>query len=98
MFNVNNEDTRKDVNEVFLVSSLLILNYFKTFASFPNVDFEQVNIYWENDVTFYLLDICFNVSTGGRKDLRRSNAANSAIFLISHTQRDVTFASLQLLK
>ena len=49
-------------------------------------------------MTFYLLDICFNVPTGGRKDLKRRNAANSAIFLISHTQRDATLASLQLLK
>ena len=35
---------QKDVIEVVLVSSLLYLNYFKSFSSFPIVDFEQVNI------------------------------------------------------
>ena len=35
------------------------------------------------------------MSTGGRQYLTRSNAGNSVIFLISHTQRDVTLASLQ---
>ena len=89
---------QKDVIEVVLVSSLLTLNYFKSFPSFPIVDFEQVNICWENYLTFYSFDICFHVSTGRRQDLKRSNAGNSVIFLISHTQWDVTFASLRLLK
>ena len=60
---------QKDVIEVVLVSSLLTLNYFKSFPSFPIVDFEQVNICWENCLIFYMCDICFNVSTGGRQDL-----------------------------
>ena len=79
------------------MSSLLTFNYFKSFLSFPIVDFEQVNICWENYLTFYSCDICFNVPTGGRLDLTRSSAGNSVIFLISHTQWDVIFASLQLL-
>ena len=45
-----------------------------------------------------MCDICFNVSIGGRQNLTRSNARNSVVFLISHTQCDVTFASLQLLR
>ena len=36
------------------MSSLLTLNYFTTFPSFPIVDFEQVNICWENYLTFYM--------------------------------------------
>ena len=88
---------QKDVIEVVLVSSLLTLNYF-TFPSFSIADFEQVNICWENYLTFYLFDICFNVSTGGRQDLTRSNAENSVIFLTSHTQWGVTFASFWLLQ
>ena len=78
---------QKDVTEVVLVS----------FPSFPIVDFEQINICWEDYLTFYSFDICFNVAAAGRQDLTRSNAGNSVIF-ISHTQWDVTFASLQLLK
>ena len=89
---------QKDVIEVVLVSSLLTLNYFKSFPSFPIVDFEQVNICWENYLTFYSFDICFNVSTGRRNDITRSKTGNSVIFLISHTQWDVTCASLPLLK
>ena len=54
---------QKDVIEVVLVSSLLTLNYFKSFSSFPIVDFEQVNIWWENYLTFYSFDISFNVPT-----------------------------------
>ena len=54
---------QKDVIEVVLVSSLLTLNYFKSFSSFPIVDFEQINIWWENYLTFYSFDISFNVST-----------------------------------
>ena len=77
--------------------SLLTFNYFKSFLSFPIVDFEQVNICWKNYLTFYSCNICFNVPTGGRLDLTRSNAGNSVIFLISHTQWDVIYASLQLL-
>ena len=67
-------------------------------VTFANVDFEQVNICWENYLTFYMCDICFNVSIGERQNLTRSNARNSVVFLISHTQCDVTFASLQLLR
>ena len=67
------------------MSSLLILNYFKSSSSFPIVDFEQVNICRENYLTFYSFDICFNVSTGGRQDLTRNSAGNSVIFLISNT-------------
>ena len=67
------------------MASLLTLNYFKSFPSFSIVDFEQVNICSKKYVTFYLFDICFNVSTGGRHDLARSNAGNSVIFLISRT-------------
>ena len=59
------------------MSSLLILNYFTPFPNFPIVDFEQVNICWENYIIFYLFDICFNASTGGRQDLARGNAENS---------------------
>ena len=80
------------------MSSLSTLIYFKSFPSFPIVDFEQVNICSENYLTFYSLDICFNVSTGGKQDLTRSNAGNSVVFLILHTHSDVTFASFQLLK
>ena len=69
-----------------MVSSLLTLNYFTPFLSFPIADFEQVNICWENYLTFYLFDICVNVSTGGGQDLTRNYAGNFVIFLISHTQ------------
>ena len=65
--------------------SLLTLNCFTPFPSFPIVDFEQVNTCQENYPTFNSFDICFNVSTGGRQDFARSNAGNSVIFLISHT-------------
>ena len=65
--------------EVVLVSSLLTLNYFKSSPSFPIVDFELVNICWENYLTFYSFDICFNVPTGGRQDWTRSNGGNSII-------------------
>ena len=72
------------------MSSLLTLNYFTPFPSFPIVDVEQVNICWENYLTLskiiYSFDICFNVSTGGRQDLTKSNTGNSVIFLISRTQ------------
>ena len=34
----------------------------------------------------------------GKQDLTRSNAENFVIFLISHTQWDVTLANLLLLK
>ena len=72
---------QKDVIEVVLMYSLLTSNYFKYFPSFPVVDFEQTNICWENLLTFCSCDICFNVSTGGRLELTRSNAGNSVIFL-----------------
>ena len=42
-----------------MVSSLLTYNYFTPFPSSSVFDFEQVNICWENYLTFYLLDICF---------------------------------------
>ena len=67
------------------------------FPSFPITDFEQVSICWENYLTFHSFDICFNVSTE-RQDLTIIHAENSVFFLILHTQRDVTLASLQLLK
>ena len=86
------------VIEVVLVSPLSTLNYFKSSPSFSIVDFEQVNIFWENYLTFYSFDISFNVSTGGRQDLTKSNAGNSVIFLFSHTHWDGTFVSLRLLK
>ena len=67
------------------MSSLLTLNYFTPFPGFPIADFEQVNICWQNYQTLYSFDICFNVSTGGKQDLTKSDAGNSVIFLISHT-------------
>ena len=85
---------QKDVIEVVLVSLSLSLSYFTPFRSFPIVDFEQVNICWESYLTFYSFDICFNVSTGGGQDLTRGNIENSANFLISHTEWDVTLANL----
>ena len=93
MFKVNNKDrlpefkvNQKDVFEVVLMSSLFTLNYFRPFPSFPIVDFESVNICWENYLTFHSFDICFNVSIGGSQDLKRSNARNFFIFLFSHTE------------
>ena len=71
--------------ENVLVSSLLTLNYFAPFPSFSIVDFKQANVCWENYQTFYSFDICFNVSTGGRQDLTRSNVGNSNFFLILYT-------------
>ena len=68
------------------MSLLLTLNYFTPSPSFLIVDFEQVNICWENYLTFYSFEICFNVSTGRRQNLTRSNAGNSVIFPISHVQ------------
>ena len=64
------------------MSSLLTLNYFTPFPSFPIVDFEQVNVCWENYLTFYSFDICFNAYAGGGQNLTRNNAGNSVIFLI----------------
>ena len=105
MFKVTNEDTRKTSLRSFWCLHYYLwtyivdyLNYFKSFPSFPIVHFEQLNICWENYLTFNSFDICFNVSTGWRQDLTRSNAANSVFFVISHTQWDLTFASLRLLK
>ena len=93
MFKANNKDRlpefkvyQKDVIEVVLVSSLFPLNYFRLFPSFPIVDFETVNICWENYLTLHSFDICFTVSTGGRQDLKRNNARNFVIFLISYTE------------
>ena len=74
---------------------LLTLNNFRSSLSLPIVVFEQVNICWENYLTFYSFDISFNVSTGGRQDLTRSNARNSVMFLISCNQWNVTFTSLR---
>ena len=65
---------------VVLVSSLLTLNYFTPFPSFPIVYFEQVNIYWKNYLPSCSSDICLNVSTVGMQNLRRSNAGNSVFF------------------
>ena len=72
LLNVKNRNTRKrpdiysqltinihsqeDVMEVDLVFSLLTLNFFTPFPSFLVIDFEQVNICWENYLTFYLFD------------------------------------------
>ena len=64
---------------------LLTLNYFTPVTSFPIVDIKQVNVCWENYLTFYSLDICFNVSTKRRHDLTRSNVGNSVIVLVSQT-------------
>ena len=89
---------QKDVIKVVLVFSLLTLNYFKSSPSFPIVASGQVNICWEIYLTFCSFDISSNVSTGGRQDLTGSNSGNSVIFLICHTQWDVTFASFRLLK
>ena len=74
---------------------IITLSYFTLFPSFPIVDFQQVNICWENYLTFYSFDICFNVPTGGRQVLTRSNAGNFVNFLIWHTHLDVTLASLR---
>ena len=82
-------------------SGVFIISYFKTFPKFSIVDFEQVNICWENFLTFYSSDTSFNVSTWGRQDLTMQGLAMQGIpviFLIFHTQWDVTFASLRLLK
>ena len=110
LFKVNNRNTRKwpDICSKLTTEiperrhwgsfGIFIINYVIPFPSFPIVDFEQVNICWENYMTFYSFDISFNVSTGGREDLTRSNTGNSVIFLISHTQWDVTSENLRLLK
>ena len=68
---------------------LFLKNCFTHFSSFPIVDFEQVNVCWENYLTLCSLDICVNVSTGGTQSLTRSNSGNSVVFLISHTQREM---------
>ena len=68
------------------MSALLTLNYFTPFPSFLIVEFKQLNVCWENYLRFYLFDIYFNVSTGGRQDLTKDNAENFVIFLISRTQ------------
>ena len=56
-------------------SGFFIINFelFRSFLSFPIVDFEQVNILLRklSDILFF--DICFNVSTIGRQDLTRGN-------------------------
>ena len=54
------------------MSSLLTLNYFKSYPRFPIVDFEQVTICLKNYLAFYSFGICFNVSTRGRQDLTRN--------------------------
>ena len=77
--------------------SLLTLNYFIPFPSFPIAKFEQVSICWENYLIFHSFDICFNVSTE-KQDLTRYHAGNSVVFPILHSQRDVTLTSLRLLK
>ena len=100
LFKINNRITRKrpDVCSMLTIKlperrhweysgeySLLILNYFTPFLNFSVVDFKQANVCWENYQTFYLFDICFNVSTGGRQDLTRSNVGKSNFFLILDT-------------
>ena len=90
MFKVNNKIPERHHwgrSGVFIIN---LLNYFKSFPSFSIVDFEQVNICSENYLTFYSFDICFNVSAGERQDLTRANAGNSVIFLVSHTQWDLS--------
>ena len=87
MFKANNKGNRK------ALSSLLTLNYFSPFSSFPIVDFELVKTCWENYLRLHSFDTCFNVFTGGKQHLKRSSARNSVIFVISQTQREVTLAS-----
>ena len=62
------------------MSSLLTLNYFIRFPSFPIVDFEQVNICWENYLTFCSLDICFNVSTWRKARLNKEQCREFRYF------------------
>ena len=92
LFKISNRNTRKrpdicyklqkDVTKNVLVSSLLTLSYFTHFPSFSIIDFKQVNVCWENYQTFYSFDTCFNVPTGGRQDLTRSNVGNSIFFFL----------------
>ena len=48
------------------MSSLLTLNYFTPFPSFPVVDFEQVNIYWENYHSIRLISVSMCLLGEGR--------------------------------
>ena len=98
MFKVNNKNTKKTSLKNVVVSSLLTLNYFTPFPTFPIVYFKQVNVCRENYLIFYSLDIFFNVSTGGMQDSTRSNEENSVIFLILNTQWDITLASFPFFK
>ena len=86
MFEVNKKDARKTSLRSFWCLHLLTLNYFTSFPSFPIADFAHVNNCWEIYLTFFLFDICFNVTTGGTQDLTRSSTGNSDIFLVSQTQ------------
>ena len=76
---------QKDVIEVVLVSSLLTLSYFKSSPKFPIVDFEQINMCWENYLTFYSFDISFNVSSGGSRTLQEAMQGISFFFYFPHS-------------
>ena len=56
-------------SDVFIIN---IINYLIAFPSSPIVDFEQVNICYENYLTFYSFHISFHVSTGRRQFLTRT--------------------------
>ena len=49
---------------VFIIKFINIINYLTPFPSFRIVDFEKVNICWENYLAFYSFHISFHVSTG----------------------------------
>ena len=57
MFEVNNKKHHGDVNDVVLMFLWLTLNIFTTFSSVSIVDFEHVNVSWEQDhfvILFYV--------------------------------------------
>ena len=66
---------------VFIINFELL----HTFPSFTIVDFNHANVCWQNYQTLYSFDIRFNVSTGERQNLTRTNVGNSNLFLIIHT-------------
>ena len=47
MSKVNKKKHQNDVNDVVMVFLLLTLNIFDTFLSDSIIDFEQVNVSWE---------------------------------------------------
>ena len=63
------------------MSSLLTSNYFTPFPSFSIVDFEQVNVCWENYLTFYSFDIFFNVSTEEGRTYQEATRGIPLLFL-----------------